>query len=64
LSGTSDKVKEYAFSRWYSGHSIISDDFIYTEWWDEVGMTTDKMLYDHRSDPGENYNVAGDPGYE
>lgn len=64
LSGISDKVKEYAFSRWYSAHSVISENFIYTEWWDDGGMAVDRMLYDHRSDPGENYNVAGDPGYE
>jgi arylsulfatase A-like enzyme len=64
LSGEKTKVKDYAFSRWYAGHSVISKDFIYTEWWNDKNETLDKMLYDHRSDPGENYNVAGDPGYE
>jgi len=65
LEGKQEKVKDYAYCRWWEGHSIISDTYTYTEWWEnESGDHLDNMLYDLRSDRGENYNVADDPKYK
>ncbi len=51
-------VKEAAFSRWHAGESVRTGDVLYTEWLDEEGAVTDRMLYNHRTDPDENVNVV------
>lgn len=46
------------------GYSIRTDHFRYTEWRDwQTGTTTDRELYDHRTDPAELVNVAGKPEF-
>ncbi|MBN2820294.1 MAG: sulfatase [Bacteroidales bacterium] len=59
LNGESLMHKDFAFARWYQGHTIITENYSYTEWWDDqAGAVRERMLFDRRSDNGENYNVA------
>jgi iduronate 2-sulfatase len=45
------------------GYSIRTATHRYTEWRDwQTGETTAREFYDHRHDPGETVNVAGDLG--
>ncbi len=50
--------KQAAFSRWLNGWSIRTDRYRYTEWRNDKGEITDRMLYDHVNDPGENVNIS------
>jgi iduronate 2-sulfatase len=44
------------------GYSLRTDQYRYTEWRDwTTGRTTDRELYDHRSDPLETANLANSP---
>jgi iduronate 2-sulfatase len=46
------------------GCSIRTDQFRYVEWRNQKsGEVVARELYDHRADPGENVNVAGDSGF-
>jgi arylsulfatase A-like enzyme len=56
-------LKEAVFPRWQNSDSIRTDRHYYTEWRDEQGQVTARMLYDHSIDPGELNNVAEDPAY-
>jgi arylsulfatase A-like enzyme len=49
--------KPAAFSRWNHGWSIRTDRYRYTEWRKD-GEVTDRMLYDHQTDPDENVNIV------
>lgn len=48
--------KKAVFSEWGTGKAVKTDRYLYTEW-----NTGSKMLFDHRTDPYENVNVAGKP---
>jgi len=50
--------KNEAIGRFMNGDSIRTDQFRFTEYTDRQLGPTARMLYDHRSDPGENVNVA------
>lgn len=50
--------KEYAYSRYHSGESIISKNFAYSQWGDDGRGVYAKMLYDHQKDPEETENVV------
>ncbi len=50
--------KTAAFSRYHAGDSIRTGQHLYTEWTDDQGNATARMLYDHKVDPDENANVA------
>ena len=50
--------KNFAISRWNNGWTIIKDQLYYTEWIDEKDNRTTHMLFDHKTDPQENNNVA------
>ena len=53
------KSKGYAISRWGHGYTLITNDSLfYTEWWDKNDNVIEKMLFDHKTDPEENYNIA------
>jgi len=43
------------------GTAIRTDRYRYVEWYDKSGRLADRELYDHRTDPHENQNVAGRP---
>jgi arylsulfatase A-like enzyme len=53
--------KEAAYSRYQAGDSVKTGRHLYTEWTDEAGAVTARMLYDHTSDPAENVNVSERP---
>ena len=55
---TSDGV---AVCQWVKGITTIRDHYFYTEWVDDDDRETDRMLYDHSVDPGENVNISEDP---
>lgn len=50
--------KEAVFSRYIGGDSVRTPTHLYTEWTDDAGSVTARMLYDHRTDADENRNVA------
>ena len=50
--------KSAAVGRFQNGDTIRTDAFRFTEYTDKKGKRTSQMLYDHRSDPGENINVV------
>ncbi|MFP4621161.1 MAG: sulfatase [Bacteroidales bacterium] len=51
------------FSKFGVGNCVITDRYIYTEWNDN-DSTVARMLFDHKKDPNENKNVAGEPQYK
>jgi len=53
--------KPAAFSRYNAGDSIRTDRHLYTEWTDDEGSLTARMLYDHEADPDENVNISEAP---
>ena len=53
--------KATAISRFRNGDTIRTDDFRYTEYTGKQGKLQAKMLYNHRTDPGEDSNIAGTP---
>jgi len=48
----------------YMGYTVRTEQFRYVEWynWDTHELAA-KELYDHRTEDGENKNIAGDPEY-
>lgn len=52
--------KTAAISRYKEGDTIRTDQFRFTQYWERDGKQKSRMLYDHRNDPAENENVAGD----
>ena len=57
------RSKDFAISRWANGWTIIKDQMYYTEWIDEKDNRRSQMLFDHKTDPLENNNVAEKPAY-
>ncbi|MFO7957678.1 MAG: sulfatase [Candidatus Brocadiia bacterium] len=53
--------KPATFSRYKAGDSVRTDRYLYTEWTDEEGAVTARMLYDHERDADENHNIAARP---
>jgi iduronate 2-sulfatase len=53
--------KKAVFSRYHAGDSIHTDRYLYTEWRNNSGKITARMLYDHHRDPEENFNIAKNP---
>jgi arylsulfatase A-like enzyme len=49
----------YALSKYEDGVTLIGPRYSYTEYHDAKGTITARMLYDHKSDPDENVNLAG-----
>ncbi len=49
-----------AFSRFSGCEAVKTDRYLYTEWTDDEGRIT-PMLFDHRTDPDENENIAHRP---
>jgi arylsulfatase A-like enzyme len=59
LNSPASQHKEYAFSRFLEGDTVITKKYIYTEY-----KSGDKMLYDLDKDPNENKNVVNLPDYQ
>lgn len=53
--------KRAVFSRYHAGDSIRTDRHLYTEWTDDQGHLTARMLYDHDVDPQETKNLSERP---
>ena len=58
LKNPKEAIRDHVYSRYGPGDAIISKHFSFTEFKDKS-----IMLYDHRKDPQENMNVAGNPEY-
>ncbi len=50
-----------AICQWYAGITTIRENWFYTEWVDDSDSSFARMLYDHRVDPDENFNISEDP---
>jgi arylsulfatase A-like enzyme len=55
------KHKDILYSRFVFGESIITDRYLFTEWYDREDQFTGRMLYDHFNDPDENINISEFP---
>ena len=51
-----------AIGRYGSGETIRTARYRYTEYLDNRGQITARMLYDHQADPDETVNIAEHPG--
>ncbi len=57
-------VKEYVFSRFIQGESVLTGQYAYTEFLNRSkDSTVSNMLYDHSTDREENRNISSDPEY-
>jgi arylsulfatase A-like enzyme len=66
LDDPKQPFKQAAFSQYprgknLMGRSMRTDRYRYTEWQDKSGKATARELYDHKTDPEENTNIAGRP---
>lgn len=52
--------EDVAFADWKSARQMTTDRYSFTEWVGEKSKGV-YMLFDHKEDPGENRNLAGDP---
>ena len=53
--------KDLIYARYITGESIITDRYLYTEWFTKEGAFNGRMLYDHDTDPDENFNISEIP---
>lgn len=58
LKNPSQPWKKAVYSRFVQGESVKTQNYLFTEWIDKQGETYASMLYDHKSDPNENRNIA------
>ncbi len=58
INDTATVIKDATYSRYMSGDSVRSENYLYTEWTNDEGGFVSRMLYDHEADPGENRNIA------
>ena len=63
LKNPSTIHKKYAFSRYKRGETLITERYSYSEWKNQTGKTTGRMLYDHQNDPGETINLSQNSEY-
>ena len=65
ITGMSGRPLNFAaFSKFHGGETITTNQFSYTEFRDNIkGESRGSMLFDLRTDPQENYNLTGIPGY-
>ena len=67
LNNPAQGFKEVAFSQYprgsLMGYSLRTTQFRYTTWRKSDGSEAAAELYDHKSDPGEKRNVAGETAY-
>ena len=58
LKNPADKWKPFTISRYSNGDSVRTDQFRYTRYSTPNGNALGQMLYNHKSDPVENINIA------
>jgi len=56
------KTAAFSWSGNGSSISMRTDRYRYSQWSDKDGKVDARMLYDHKTDPNENVNVANQPG--
>lgn len=56
--------KAAVFPRWHAADVIKTDRYALTEWFDQRGEVTARMLYDHQNDPQETVNLADNKDYQ
>jgi arylsulfatase A-like enzyme len=56
--------KDFVISKWFAGLTIQTREYAYTEWFNRNDSLMGTMLYDHRTDRAENFNLAGQPERE
>ncbi|WP_232834915.1 sulfatase [Pleomorphovibrio marinus] len=52
------REKDYAVSKFFDGVTLIKGSLFYTEWTNDEGEPYERMLFDHKTDPLELYNLA------
>ena len=55
--------KDFAIAQWGKGLTLVKNNYFYTEWFDNEDNITDRMLFDHKTDPVELDNLAEKPEY-
>lgn len=55
--------RDFAYSRYFTGESILKDSCRYTAYFDEQNALLSEMLFDHQMDPEENHNMASPEEY-
>ena len=63
LQDKSAPGKSAVFTRWLDAEAIKTPEFALTEWFDEQGGVSARMLFDHREDRDETINLADEPAY-
>ena len=58
------EVNEEIFLRFMAGNTVKTNQYSYTEYYDNKGGLQGRMLYDHINDPDENRNLAQEQDYE
>jgi arylsulfatase A-like enzyme len=58
------RSKDYAVSKFKDAITLIKGDFFYTEWIDDDGVASERMLFDHANDPLELNNLAESETYK
>lgn len=61
LSDPDAPGKDAVYLRWLDAEAVKTPDFALSEWFDERGEVTARMLYDHRNDRDETVNLAEEP---
>jgi arylsulfatase A-like enzyme len=61
MKNPDQKFKDIIYSRYVNGESIITDRYLYTEWYNKENEFYGRMLYDHAKDPDENINISEMP---
>ncbi len=56
--------KVAVFPRWHAADVIKTDRYAMTEWFDQQGQVTARMLFDHLNDPKETVNLAEHKDYK
>jgi len=50
--------ENYVICKWFDGLTIKTGQYAYTEWSESDSAVYARMLYDHQSDVGENFNIS------
>lgn len=63
LMNGQNREKDYAISKYYGGVTLVKENLFYTEFIDEKGDMSSRMLFDHDKNPLELDNLAQNPDY-